>query len=229
MKKKLEVELTNIAHQILRFNGKEDIDTIYSLSKKLYEKLTILKFVEDNFGELQSEIGKGDIEKKFVELANSFLDDNRQIPESNPHKEDIMTPGMDTIKDIVKEMPKEESLEDILSDTLPDPIFIKRDAEIISPSEADLKLMNEQRKKSLNDKFKGAINIGLNDRIAFVKHLFDNNNEDYNRVLSQLNSLNSENEKKSFINQMVKPDHNNWQGKEEYEARFLELIGVDNN
>lgn len=228
MKKKLESELTSIAHEILKMNGKRDINAMHSASKRLYEKLTILKFVENHFGELQPEIGKGDIEKKFEELANSFLDDNRLIPESNPHEEDIMTPGIDTIKDIVKEMPKEESLEDILSNVLPNPTFVKRDAELLSPTEEDIKQMNEQRQGSLNDQFRGTINIGLNDRIGFIKHLFDGNSEDYNRVLSQLNSLGSESEIKNFIEQMIKPDHNNWVGKEEYEIRFLELIGIRN-
>lgn len=227
MKKKLELELIKIANEILELEGQQDINAMHSVSRKLYEKLTILKFVEDNFDEVKPQIDDNAIEKKFEELANSFLDDNRNIPESNPHEEDIMIPGMETIKDMVKEMPKEESLEDLLSGILPDPVFIKRDAEILSPTEADVKLMNEQRKKSLNDKYRGTINIGLNDRIAFVKHLFDGNNEDYNRVLSQLNSLSSENEKRTFINQMVKPDHNNWEGKEEFENRFLELIGVN--
>jgi hypothetical protein len=33
------------------------------------------------------------------------------------------------------------------------------------------------------------IDIDLNDRIAFVKTSFGNNNEDYNRVLNQLITL----------------------------------------
>jgi len=31
-------------------------------------------------------------------------------------------------------------------------------------------------------------------------------------------------ETKRFIDEMVKPDYNNWEGKEEYEERFMEII-----
>ena len=78
-------------------------------------------------------------------------------------------------------------------------------------------------KPSLNDTLKSNIQVGLNDRIAFVKYLFDHSQADFNRVLSQLNSFKTEQEAMSFINKMVKPDYD-WSGKEEYETRFLELV-----
>jgi hypothetical protein len=76
----------------------------------------------------------------------------------------------------------------------------------------------------LNEKLVKEITIGLNDRIAFVKHLFGGSNEDYNRVLSQLITFDTFLETKSFIDEMVKPDYNNWDGKEDYEHRFMEII-----
>ena len=48
--------------------------------------------------------------------------------------------------------------------------------------------------------------------------------EDYTRVLSQLNTIDTEERSIAFIKNMVKPEYNNWEGKEEYEARFLSLI-----
>ncbi len=67
------------------------------------------------------------------------------------------------------------------------------------------------------------IQIGLNDRIAFVKNLFDGSQEDFNRVLSQLNTYTSEKEAMKFIKKMVKPDYD-WSEQAELEARFLEII-----
>ena len=82
----------------------------------------------------------------------------------------------------------------------------------------------EITKKSLNDKLSQAqIQIGLNDRIAFVKHLFNGSQVDFNRVLSQLNSFQSLEQATHFINNIVKPDYN-WDGKEEYLERFMLLI-----
>lgn len=78
---------------------------------------------------------------------------------------------------------------------------------------------------SLNDRLsKGSITVGLNDRIAFVKNLFNNSNEEYNRVLSQLLTFDTYGEAEDFINNMVKPDYNNWEGKDEYAQRFMEVV-----
>lgn len=81
-----------------------------------------------------------------------------------------------------------------------------------------------EKTKSLNDIYSGTLVVGLNDRIAFEKYLFDGSAEDLNRVLSQLNTVSSLDEAKSFIDHLVKPEYNNWEGKEEYEERFLGLI-----
>ncbi|MDT0643591.1 hypothetical protein RM553_12175 [Zunongwangia sp. F363] len=81
-----------------------------------------------------------------------------------------------------------------------------------------------QRPRSLNDRLKKGINIGLNERLSFIKHLFEGNTADYNRVLSQLNTFDSLEEAHKFIQLVVKPDYNNWEGKEEQEQRFWEKI-----
>ena len=60
--------------------------------------------------------------------------------------------------------------------------------------------------------------------MAFVNHLFENNNEDYDRVISQLNTMDSFEEITDFLENIIKPDYNNWDGKEDYETRFLDII-----
>jgi hypothetical protein len=95
------------------------------------------------------------------------------------------------------------------------------DDKIEKPSE---KKQKENKTTSLNDKLNKGINIGLNDRIAFEKKLFGGNADDFNRVLSQLNTFDNFEEAQSFILDFVKPDYNNWEGNEEFETRFLEII-----
>ena len=83
---------------------------------------------------------------------------------------------------------------------------------------------SEQRPRSVNDRLKSGISIGLNDRLAYIKHLFAGNAADYNRVISQLNTFSDFDEAYKFIQLVVKPDYNNWEGKEQYEDRFVEII-----
>ncbi|WCM41315.1 hypothetical protein MG290_10140 [Flavobacterium sp. CBA20B-1] len=78
--------------------------------------------------------------------------------------------------------------------------------------------------KSINDAFANKISIGLNDRIAFEKNLFNGSSDDLNRVISQLNTIESYEEAKDFIDDLVKPEFNNWNGKEDYENRFMQLV-----
>jgi hypothetical protein len=81
-----------------------------------------------------------------------------------------------------------------------------------------------KEKRSLNDKLKKGIKIGLNDRIAFTKHLFAGNTDDYNRVLSQLNTMQSFEEVRNFVQHQIKPDYNHWEGKDIFEERFMEIV-----
>ncbi|WP_108867675.1 hypothetical protein [Aquimarina aquimarini] len=106
-------------------------------------------------------------------------------------------------------------------------VYEKNDKDDITPTNQDIAIQNienDNRPKSLNDQLRREIHIGLNDRLAFIKYLFEGSSSDYNRVLSQLNTLRSKNEAKEFITTMIKPDYHNWDGKEEYEERFMGIV-----
>jgi hypothetical protein len=105
-----------------------------------------------------------------------------------------------------------------------EPINETESTSIVEAEEPAEKKQKENKTTSLNDKLNKGINIGLNDRIAFEKKLFGGNAEDFNRVLSQLNTFDNFQEAESFILDFVKPDYNNWEGNEEFETRFLEII-----
>ena len=64
----------------------------------------------------------------------------------------------------------------------------------------------------------------MNDKIAFEKQLFGGSSEDLNRVISQLSTFDTFDEAENFIEDMVKPDYNNWEGKDDYVARFMEIV-----
>ncbi|HSM64388.1 MAG TPA: hypothetical protein VK833_10660, partial [Gillisia sp.] len=92
------------------------------------------------------------------------------------------------------------------------------------PDFEPVKKQEKEKPRSLNDRLKKGINIGLNERLSFIKHLFDGHTNDYNRVISQLNTFDNLADAHKFIQQVVKPDYKNWNGKEEYEERFMTLV-----
>lgn len=240
MKKKLESELISIAHRILKLKGREDVLKMHSVVGELYEKLSVLKFAHENFDGDIPTIGNDSSFFDMLDAAfNNKISDNIEVEDKvyinldEVEDDDIMEPVMEKIKDMVAQMPPEtHKIDKIFDEAIPKKEYHKNDLEELT---ADFKDIPEfepveeaearaKQKKSLNDKLKTSISIGLNDKLAFTKHLFNGSNEDYDRVLSQLNTTSSLKEATDFINNMVKPDYNNWTDKEDYEARFMEII-----
>ncbi len=223
MKRKLRAELIGLASRIISDTEMSELPQIYEQARNLYEKLAVLNFIEEKLQDLEVDVSKSSVASKFETMASAVLNENKGVPENNPHEEDIIIPGIDTIKHMVSEMPGGEELEEILAQFLNNNDFVKNDKETVTPTSADLEAARPVR--SLNDTLTTKdISVGLNDRLAFVKHLFNDSTEDFNRILSQLNTMDSHENSVAFIRKMVKPEYQNWQGKEEYETRFLEMI-----
>lgn len=320
MKKKLEAELTSIAHRILQMKHKDDVRELHHETQKLYEKLSVLLFVEENFGDIKPTIGLHEIEVK-LEKAFDF-DEKIVVAEINEEAEEVVVVESkkeaistktaakedpkakiiteepktevapveaivkeETKSEIVAEEPKTEavpaeaiaveepkseeknpiieipkpekkqvSIDDIFGEMQPEPIFdrvndskvpveifkiiddkieetvtpeIKLETSFIDHNEGKQIVFEKADPKpatNLNDKLNKSINIGLNDRIAFEKNLFGGSSEDFNRVVSQLSTFDTLEDAKNFIEEMVKPDYNNWKGQDEFAARFMEFV-----
>ncbi|MFB9107163.1 hypothetical protein [Flavobacterium gyeonganense] len=333
MKKKLEADLISIAHRILKLKNKSDINQLYLETQKLYEKLTVLKFVEENFDDIKPTIGYSEIESQIAtvfdkeenlpaeikaeETVPAVVEETvteaeviaepeiiestpievvAEVPKVTAQKETVVDIPIEKVEEMaakmeepvaetktqtepseefsfktvsdlkpipdfkpVFELEKEEikpeeskaqtpaksdavtiSLEDILGVSYVDAQFVKVDdvKDVSSPPVASINEFQEKQAPvqatiaepvktktvPLNEKLARGFHIDLNDRIAFTKNLFGNNTEDYSRVLNQLLTFDSFSEAKEFIETMVKPDYNDWQGKEDYEERFLGII-----
>ena len=225
MIRKLREELIKLSTEIITAREDTDLAALYEKSKEIYEKLAVLKFIDEKLSDVEVDVSQNVIASRFEKMANAVLSGNTSVPESNPHQEDIInTPSMDTIKNIVSEMPSNADLEKVFAEFVAKPNLMKNDKDEVTPDENVSAASKSIKPKSLNDRLAKDFQIGLNDKLAFVKHLFNNDMEDYTRVLSQLTTIDSEERSVAFINNMVKPEYNNWEGKEEYEARFIALI-----
>ncbi|MHA7942355.1 hypothetical protein ACJOV8_004740 [Formosa sp. 3Alg 14/1] len=244
MKKKLESELMSVALRVLRLEGKDDVAKLHAETALLFEKLSVLKFLQENPQDklLHDDTSFFDMidnafTKKVTEVVEeededkAFIREDQIQPDENA--EDIAEPVMEKIKDIVAHMPEEEeTADDLFSAITPKPQYEKNDFEEIT---ADFKVTPvfepvkdstiTNVKRSLNDKLKGGgLNIGLNDKIAFIKQLFAGSAEDYERVISQINTSGNFEEARNLIQNVVKSDYNNWEGKEVFEERFMLII-----
>lgn len=336
MKRKLEAELISIAHRILKLRNKSELAQLQQETLKLYEKISVLRFVEENFSEVKPTIGYAAAEKEVeavyeaevnvatepwveiepeeekveekeveekeiaveetqaeeatafpaednVEEVTSEIEaelevENADEEEAVIDEEEFVDEEPELIEDVLEEeveepevieeptiefaplfeiskeeppaivLPKQITLEDFLSEGHVEPIFVRAEqsysnettttqtnpednketitkVEVLETKKTQFVIDHHEPKSvSLNDSLSKTINIGLNDRIGFEKHLFGGSSEDLNRVLSQLSTYSNFGEAQEFIEDMVKPDYNNWAGKEEYEARFMEIV-----
>ncbi|AXP80711.1 hypothetical protein CJ739_1624 [Mariniflexile rhizosphaerae] len=246
MKKKLESELISIAHRILKLKGKEDVVKMHAEVSELFEKLSVLKFAHEKF---EGDIPTIGSDTSFFDMLDGAfnnkisdaieVEDKIYINLDEVEDDHIMEPGIETIKGMVAHMPNEpEDIEVILEEAIPKQKSQKNDLDDLMSSFKDMPVFDPiskiqhgipngipNEKKSLNDKLKrGGLNIGLNDKIAFIKHLFEGKSEDYERVISQLNTFESFSNAKQFLIDIVKPDYNNWVSKEEVEERFFQIL-----
>tara|TARA_R110002126_G_scaffold291479_3_gene453096 strand:+ start:23512 stop:24369 length:858 start_codon:yes stop_codon:yes gene_type:complete len=180
-----------------------EVPKIEAIEEEVLQRNEAMKVdgaIEQPFDELEALMFSEVETPKELEIETNFTNE----------KEPSVQEPAPIINDVIKveerkTMSLEEELQDIVSvDVMAD-------------------LFENAQPKSLNDRLAKSIQIGLNDRIAFVKNLFNNQQEDYNRVVSQLNTFKSEKEAKNFINTMVKPDYN-WSEQEELETRFMEIL-----
>ena len=249
MHKKLESDLISLAHSILQMKNKENVFLLKEKSKEIYEKLSVLAFVEEyvnatpNLSETKEELLTK--VEKAIELKNESKTEEVVTEVKIEVEEKVIHNLIDEPKEVAKIEIKEEVLEQPFDD-LEKLMFSEKEeveepiSEVVKVEEHKTMSLEEElqdivsvdvmadlfenvQPKSLNDKLGSNIQIGLNDRIAFVKNLFDNQQEDYNRVVSQLNTFKSEKDAKDFINKMVKPDYN-WSEQEDLELRFMEII-----
>lgn len=335
MKKKLEAELMSLAHSVLQLRGRENIEDLRDHARMLYEKLSMLSFVEEHFSTPHPTIGKEEVitalESGFVEPQDEGAGEDHKIgvepepleaendtdpivqeepgavaerEEGNEPEEELLvsnrmekdqnwdegwTPSMEDPpveepeirvedrvgKDIVEvseggkteeskpeeepEIIEEDNLENISVhlDDLPEfePVFTtpNRDPESSleevkdaprNPSRAsetwgqqqgaDTDFSSSAEKprtrneatghhRNLNEKLQFGLKFGLNDRLAFTQHLFEGSAADFNRIVSQLNTLRNYEEARRFIENQVKPDYD-WADQEVYEKRFLAAL-----
>lgn len=249
MHKKLAADLTSLAHSILQLKNKEDVFVLKEKAYAVYEKLAVLAYVEEYLNTTPNATEtKGELIKK-IENATFVAQEENIVEEILEISEDVEIEKIsDKVEKIVEEMELEEDKNnneiieqpfDEIESLFSEDIFVKNDVKDVE--ERKVKTLDEElsdtisidvaadlfekpvEKKSLNDKVRQNLQIGLNDRIAFVKHLFEGSQEDFNRVVSQLNTLKTLKEAQKFINKMVKPDYD-WADKEEYETRFMEIV-----
>ncbi len=231
MENNLRKELKILAEQLLNDEKELDFKALINQTREIYEKCVVLNHLNNEHMTTVEELNDFDqIEESDVEqvqvieelkfevesvheikesgdLENSENSKMTEEEEVIPSLNDLFVPTFD---DIREDMSQKAEFKDTISLDDTEKLFVTK--------------KKENKQLSLNDKLVGSsLQIGLNDRIAFVNKLFNFSQSDFNKALTKLNAFTSKDEALKYFQYQVKPNYN-WKGKEDLEERFIGLI-----
>lgn len=192
--KRIREKLLSIAHEIIR-NEDLPLGTLKESIAKIYEDLCVLNYLEPKKEKPQ-------ILKKTATTQDS------------PPKVLTKTFPLDEIADIFEKAPPKKKSENTTPES---PVKILK----IPPKEPLKNTFKNFEKKQQSQKIP-PINIGLNDRIAFVKSLFGEDTELYQQVIRDLNKVNTHEKSLEYLSDLGK--QMKWNNKNEVTLRFKKLI-----
>lgn len=213
MRDELVKELKLLAQRIVDASDDSEVSSWKEQCRELYEKIILLDYMATRESEARPAVMEQEVMRaeESVKATDEEVKKEPVTPEETeeeyPTLRDLFVPTFDDIKE---DMSQKEEFRDTVSLEETEKMFSTR--------------KEEQKQLSLNDRLVGKnIQVGLNDRIAFVNKLFNFSQSDFNRVLSRLNDCSSKKEAMDFFTYQVKPNYN-WKGKEDLEERFVAMI-----
>ena len=219
MTEELKKALILWAQRIIQEQEDWDAQKLHSTLQKLYE-ISICNQMVSRFPSSSNEVWK----RQQTQL-NEVLEQLAPTEPKETNDENLEVPPMiEAIKNMVVEMPEQKEYDTLFETATETPIFVAKADPILGEKEGPAAAGTTTPKKNLNDQFAKIVSIDLNDRLAFVKHLFENNTSDYERVLSQLSTFATWEEAQNFIHQQVKSEYSHWDEKPELEARFIAVL-----
>ena len=219
MTEKTKIALIQWAKMVIDEHANWDEEETHKAIQKLYE-LSIFQKILLEQEDLDQNLWKHQ-QNQLTEVIESLTGS----PKKEGAKEENMevAPMMETIKNMVTEMPEPETYEKLFETVEETPTFIAKSNES-KREQAESKTAITEERKNLNDKFANILSIDLNDRLAFIKDLFDGDIKNYERVLAQIITFESWTEVSHFIIKQVQIEYGNWEGKEEIVKRFLSIL-----
>ena len=219
MTEKIKTALVQWATNIIKDQSNWDDEKTHDAIQKIYELSIFQKMLTD-----QEEIDQSLWErhqKKLDEVINSLTEDTNKEKTKDDDME--VAPMMETIKNMVTEMPEPETYEKLFESVGTPPTFMSKKNDSIR-NRLDTEKDISKDKKNINDQFSKKLSVDNNERLAFIKHLFDGDTINYERVLNQTLTLGSWSEVSNLISSKVKIEYNNWKGKEDIADRFLTVL-----
>ena len=217
MTEKIKSALTQWAQKVLDNKANWDLEEMHVAIQKLYEISICQKML------LQDEYPTSNLWKHQQVKTQNVIDSltrDTQNSKNESLEENLKVSSLKkTTKKMVTVLPDIENYKNLFEVVAETPTFVLKEKDTSSSSKPINKV-----KKNINDHFAKTLTIDLNDRLAFIKHLFNGDKVCYERVISQIITFEKWTEVLKFIDNMVKPEYQNWKNKENHEEKFMAIL-----
>lgn len=221
MKHHLRQEIENLIKLLNRKRAELTDAHLHESLRNIYE-LSVLLQHQQSLPQ-QSELGKKQ-QALFDSLATASIVKEADIPTTTDDTHEEVPKLMDTIKNMVTEMPESQEVNALFTQ-IEEPNFVRKGSDKTQAKPEKTKATaDEKTTPNLNERFNTGLKVDLNDRLAFIQHLFNNSPNEYQRAMNQLTTFDSMEQAEAFIQELIKPDYQGWEGKEEYEDRFSRVL-----
>jgi len=221
MKKRTQIE-AELAQLALEIGGKSHSEAAKAVLD-LYKGLALLEAeetIEQQLAEAQQDM-QSQLRAKIAELQSEVSVPEIDVPTPTPEAPVAAAPATTvapeeednqlSLVDVAEEIEKEEA--EKAAQILPEEV------KEIEAEEPVLKSREDRTVFQLDE----AVEPAPAAPIGFVKDLFDGSAEDFNRVVSQLNTLGSLGEAQDFLTTHIAPEYG-WADNEETAERFMAAV-----
>ncbi len=212
----LRAELILLTKDILQNIHQKDLNSLYSATRQLQEKMAAIMVLKEQLD--TSELMAILKIKKAEVLENIGLPvEKKKEEEPQAVKENLNNEEKENLKPETKQIETQQNTNE------PETNPYKQAGKMRFVPKGQNKTTSDSQIPTSAKSLK-KMNIGLNDRIAFIKHLFAGDNDFYTYFVDRLNTFDNYEDALRYINREVKPKYDDWEGKDEYEFRLLQLL-----
>ena len=217
----LRAELTLLTKDILQNIHQKDLKSLYKATRQLQEKMAAIMVLKDQLDTSElMEILKARREEEVQNTSLSIEKKQENISKVQQSPE-VIEKAVD--KPVNSEPQKIEVKQEVekTKEQVVNPYKQAGKMRFVPKGQKSTSQLQQPPKPSLHIK---KMNIGLNDKISFIKHLFNGDSEFYENFIDRLNAFENYEDALRYINQEIKPQYDDWEGKDEYEFRLLQLL-----
>jgi chemotaxis protein histidine kinase CheA len=214
----------------------DELDEMVNLSRELYERMVVLRYkafdqtvkAEEGQKPMNFRIGgTANIAKNQTSLIDAI--DELESTEEEPVVEEVVETPQEPVIEETPEVVEEEPAKEAPVAEVEEVVAEEASQETSEEQSVNDKLQDQQPEETLAEKLERAPidnlrnAIALNLKFQFIKELFDENSDDYNKAIDHIDTLSSSDEALEYTNKEL-ASKQDWDMESEVVLQLIDLV-----